>query len=110
MLQRELNAFVACADPHSRLASVSRIQFLGLPSDESKSRTELYRAGRVVNATGKPDIDIFFQRMQEYALEIPDCIERGTDKQVLHMNNLLALYNLNSDLIFPTHDPQSCKM
>jgi hypothetical protein len=26
------------------------------------------------------------------------------------MNNLLGLYHLNSDVIFPTHNPQSLKM
>jgi hypothetical protein len=110
MLQLELKAFVAFAGPQSRLASVSRIHFWGLLSDESKSGIELWRARRVVKATGKPDIDIFFQMMQEYALEIPDCIKRAIDKQVLHKTNILALYHLNSDLIFPTHNFQSLKM
>jgi lantibiotic modifying enzyme len=64
----------------------------------------------VAKATGKPDIDIFFRMMEEYALEIPDCITRAIDKQVLHMNNLLGLYDLNIDLVFPIHNPQSLKM
>jgi hypothetical protein len=110
MLQLYLNAFLAHADPQSSLASVPRIDFLGLPLDAPMSGIELCRARRVVKATKKPNIDIFFQMIEGYALEILDCIKRATDKQVLHMNNLLALYHLNSNLIFPTHNRQSLKM
>jgi hypothetical protein len=106
MLQLELKAFVAHADSQSRLASVSRIHFLGLPSDALMSGIELCRARMVGKAKGKPNIDTFFHMMEGHALEITDCIKRATHKQVLHMNNLLALYHLNSDLIFPTHNSQ----
>jgi hypothetical protein len=80
------------------------------PSEVLMSGIWLCRARMVAKAKGKPNIDAFFQMMAGYAREIPDCIKRANDKQVLHMNNLLALYHLNSDLIFPTHNSQSLKM
>jgi hypothetical protein len=40
------------------------------------SGIELCKAQRVVKAIGKPNIDTFFQKIEGYSLEIPDCIKR----------------------------------
>jgi hypothetical protein len=110
MLRLELKAFVAHADPQWRLALMSRIDFFGRPSGESTFWIELCRARKVVKATKKSNVETFFQAIKGHALEILGCIKRATNKQVLHMNYLLALDHLNSDLIVRTPNPQSLKM